>query len=428
MYGKSRYNWDKVSKNFQYDNENKKRLHIYFGRAKHTPDDLRPLVSLLKKASKIKDVSAYPYIGNFNSFINSSLQQCTVKFRYSDNIQAHSKYLKNYMVQKDKDEITKKPELFGNVSREEYIARMDKEKKTIYKNGKPKTRTTSRHFKWILSPEENLSEEVLKEYTKCFIKRLEEITGYKFVWQAAVHTNTKHNHVHVLINGVDMDGKNIKRFSKDVIKNYAREFSQEILTNICGYRSAELKKQARQNRIYAERFTEFDKQIRILCIKKEDDKYLGSIGKNCGDEIFKRLEFLESLNLVDVINGKFYVKKDFEEQLKAFGRYNTFRESKEFVKDGENMEVYSSEMGEIKGTIRKVYNMNDEDVWNNGVVLENEETGKSYYVPSFDPVYKKIGQTVKVVPKNKKDVGTYKTTFKDISVIKKNNGTWGYGD
>lgn len=428
MYGKSRYNWDKVAKQYSQENENKKRLRIYFGRAKHTPDDVRPLVNLLKKASHITYVSNYSNNYFHNSFINSSKQQCVVKFRYSDNIQAHAKYLKNYMVQKDKEEISKKPELFGNVSTDEYISRMDKEKKTFYKNGKMKTKTTSKHFKWILTPEENLSEEVLKEYTKCFIQRLEQITGYKFVWQAAVHQNTKHNHVHLLINGVDLNGKRIDRFSKDIIKNYAREFSQEILTNICGYRSNELKKQARTNRIYAERFTEFDKKIQSLCIKEKDSKFLGYIGKDCGDDIFKRLEYLESINLAEVIDGKFYIKKDFEERLKNYGKYNTFREAQSLVKNGEAMKLYLSEMGEIKGTIRKVYSMNDEDIWNNAMVIENEKTGESFFVPSFNPITLKPGQNIKVVPKKDPKGGVDRTTFKDIDIVKKDDGTWSYGD
>ncbi len=387
------------------------------------PDDLKPLVAFLKKAARqsYSSSSTFTSGSKHENFINSSKQQCTVKLRYSENLQAHAKYLKNYMVQKDKDEVSKKPELFGNVSREEYIKRMAKAEKNVYKNGKQKTIKTSRHFKWILSPEENLSEEVLKEYTKCFVQRLEQATGYKFVWQAAIHTDTAHNHVHLLINGVDMNGNVIKGFSKDLIKNYAREFSQEILTRMCGNRDPELKRKARANRCYAERWTEFDQVISDMCIKDKDKEYIGHIGKVDNKEIKTRLDFLQSLNLADIKDGKYYIKKDFEEKLRAFGRYNTFREAQSYVKNGENMKLYTKEMGNIKGTIRKVYSMNDEDIWNNGIVLENEETGESYYVPSFNPVNKKVGQHIKIVTK-KDEGGKEHIKFENIQAVENESG------
>lgn len=341
------------------------------------------------------------------------------------------KYLKNYMVQKGKNEVIDKPKLFGNVSQEEYIKRIAREKEAVNKRGKKKKVTRSRHYKWILSPEMNLDEAVLKEYTKCFVKRLEQITGYKFVWQAAIHQDTAHSHVHLLINGVDMNENIIKGFSKDVIQKYAREFSQDILTDMCGKRDAELKRKARSNRCYAERFTEFDEMLIKACEKDEkcnSTNYMGYINsKGISDlELQNRLDFLKSINLADMINGKYYLKKDFEQKLRNYGRYNTFRDAQSYVQNGYDMKLYTKDMGEIKGTIRKVYSMNDEDIWNNGIVLEDEETGAAYYVPSFNPVNKKVGDKIKVVIKSSEGNRRSQMKFEDIDKNKQdyNDRRW----
>ena len=39
-------------------------------------------------------------------------------------------------------------------------------------------------------------------------------------------------------------------------------------------------------------------------------------------------------------------------------------------------------MGEISGIVTNVYNMNDEDVWNNAVVIENKKENKAWYIPT----------------------------------------------
>ena len=39
-------------------------------------------------------------------------------------------------------------------------------------------------------------------------------------------------------------------------------------------------------------------------------------------------------------------------------------------------------MGEIDGVVTNIYNMNDEDVWNNAVVIENRKVNKAWYIPT----------------------------------------------
>ena len=149
-------------------------------------------------------------------FINQKEQFCVVKMNYSETKKNHLFFVDKYLQQKDKDEVIEKPELFGNVSYEEY-KEIIKNQTSNKKDKKSKKRKESkskqykfiksnRHYKFILSPELNLSKEQLKDFTQIFMRHVERELGRRFNWQAAVHTNTEHNHVHILVNGFDQDG------------------------------------------------------------------------------------------------------------------------------------------------------------------------------------------------------------------------------
>lgn len=322
------------------------------------------------------------------------------KFRFGETLDGHKQYLTKYMVQKNKDEVKNKPVLFGNVTKEEYLKRIYTEKKPVFKNGKMTWKKNSPYFKWILSPEKTLDDDVLQEFTKAFMTRLGQISGYEFMYQAAIHRDTAHPHVHIVINGVDMNGKVLKKrpFTKDVVKNYAREICQEVLTKFCGERDYELKQAAREHRITAERWTEFDQVIKDHLHITNEEGYCGYMKKPLDGEIKARLDFLEKLQLAEYKDNKYFLKSNFEEMLHVYGRYNTFRDAEKYVTNNSDLQFYKPEMGEIHGTVRHVYTMNDEEVWTNGVVLE-AENGKFYFVPSYNPIYDKEGSKVKISQK-----------------------------
>ena len=49
-------------------------------------------------------------------------------------------------------------------------------------------------------------------------------------------------------------------------------------------------------------------------------------------------------------------------------------------------ELYQGEAGKIRGIVKKIYNMNDEDVWTNAMVVEDPVTKKVWFVPLLRPV------------------------------------------
>ena len=408
-----RFDWKKVQAKYkEWGWEDEHYPRFYFANSKKRDDDVRRLVNVLRKANHHTEhfVGGSGSFGNHNSFINSKQQQCTVKFRYSDSLETHKKFLNYYMVQKNKDDVIDKPVLFGNVTTEEYlnnipVKKIPTDKKT--KSGKTIFKKQSRNYRWILSPEKQLDDEALKKLAENFVSRLGQMSGHNLMWQAAIHRNTSHPHVHIVINSVDMQGKTVKGFSPYVVKTFAREASQEILTDLCGERDAELRRVAREGRVTKERWTEFDQFIKDWKHETEEPGYCGYMNLMNDGEIKARLDHLTKLGLATYKNKRYYIKDDFENKLKTYGRYNTFRDAERYVPNGKDLKMYKPEMGEITGKILHVYSMNDEDVWNNGVVMQNEKDGSYFFVPSYNPVNKKEGDRVTVM-QQKADSGRMK--------------------
>ena len=335
------------------------------------------------KAVKDKHGSSF-YANTYKGFISQKEQFCVVKMNYSDTKKNHLFFLENYLQQKDKDYVTEKPEVFGNVSYEEYkeIIRNQTSNKT---DNKKKGTKLNRHYKFILSPELNLSKEQLKDFTHIFMRRIERELGREFNWQAAVHTDTEHNHVHILINGIDQDGIRF-RFPKEFIKNTCRKITSEILTNIYGYRTPEMMSEARRRRVFAERVTEFDEVILDKMEKLQDDKYCGKIKMTSDQELNTRLSWLKENGMADFSNGEYYIKKDMKRDLAAWGRYKQYKHAKNLFAENREYELYQGEAGKIRGIVKKIYNMNDEDVWTNAMVVEDPVTKKVWFVPLLRPV------------------------------------------
>ena len=351
------------------------RTKIRFAWVKRSHDDIRDLNQLLrqfkiKKPSRLASLPSFPK----PTFINIRSQICTVKLNYGSNRKSHLAFLHTYMPQNNKDAIAEKPELFGNIPLDEYKSKM-----------------TGRHFKWILSPETQLSSVELQAFTRLFVQRMEQQTGRTYDWQAVVHTDTSHNHVHLLVNGKDANGNSF-RFPRGFIKSFARENAQEILTQCYGERTREQIEAAKNRRLTASRFTEYDETISECLVRDTsiDERYEGFFPGRASDEIKIRLEHLKTLELADYTDGRYYIKKDWEASLRAIGRYNTYLDAKKYIGMYSRLRLYTSEDGLIKGKIKHIYSMNDEDVWTNAVVIENEKAKQAFYVPLSVQTFRKF--------------------------------------
>ena len=240
----------------KYSDEDK----IKFKKPVYVRDDLETLNRLLKTYSKTSSkkndytkLSGGGKRGNVFKFPEQN-QRVTFKMSYSNSIKSHDKYINYYMPQYNKEFVEDKPELFG-MSEEEY------EKYKVPLN-----------FKCIISPESN--DIKLETLVESFIKRVENQTGYKLCWRAAVHNDTEHRHAHVVINGKDKSGEDVF-FNKDTIQ-LMRLMCSNAATQMIGERTKEQIEAVLQNIDYVDSF-DFGEQIDDVLevhvlLKTDEDK------------------------------------------------------------------------------------------------------------------------------------------------------------
>jgi hypothetical protein len=187
-------------------------------------DDTRELLKLLRSLGRISKKKAPPSGNRHNGRggLFSREQLCVVKLNIGKTKDAHKKFINEYLPQKHKKEVSEKPALFSD----------EPVDGNFIKNYSDKM--TNKHFKFIISPEsQNVDCEVL---TKAVVKRIESATGYKLRWLSAVHTDTGHNHAHLLINGEDKDGRDVY-FDPVFVKETIRQISRDVCTKLAGPRT-----------------------------------------------------------------------------------------------------------------------------------------------------------------------------------------------
>lgn len=310
-------------------------------------------------------------------------QPCTVKMYYTESKEKHIEFLRNYMPQKNKKAVVEKPDLFNDkydVVPESEILKYESEADDL-------------GFKFIISPESQSVD--MKLMVRQFVKNLETITGHRFSWMAVTHTDTGHIHSHLLINGIDKRTKEKFRFEPAIVKNVARGLAMDICTNLVGSRSQEAIEAARSQLPYVKRWTKIDEHIESYYgytefkIPKIVDNAEYSASKVTTDDTeILRLNTLVQMGLAICYSKEkpplYYLEKGWKQKLRAIGRYNTYLDARGKLKlvSPYNLELYTGEMGEINGVVTNIYNMNDEDVWNNAVVIENRKVNKAWYIPT----------------------------------------------
>ena len=282
----------------------------------------------------------------FLNSVNQRDQRVMFKVSHSSSMQAHDKYLSTYMSQENKNEVLDKPRLFGTENSEYESAKVPE------------------HFKFIISPEnQNVN---LKVLASEFIRRVETMTGYKLLWQGAVHTDTAHRHAHICINGRDSNGKRVY-FQPEMIKRTMRETLSYIATQMVGERTEQEIISAQKNLVVARRWTKLDEEL---------EKYPGKISPHLlSPDMQNRLAFLSEMNLAVRKAGFYELEDDWKEVLVATGRYNTFFD--EYQKSGGKLELYSG--GGISGTVENVISFDKDESWNDALVIRSGES--LVYVP-----------------------------------------------
>jgi hypothetical protein len=168
----------------------------------------------------------------------------------------------------------------------------------------------------------------LKEHTRAFMDQVEKDLGTKLTWVAVDHYNTDNPHVHLLIRGIDENGKALD-IDSGYLKSGMRLRSKEIATNQLGHRTEDMAEYAREKQISSDRFTSLDKAI-----LKRGNTINGNIIFNLEERIpksdsarkyridlIRRLKKLESLGLAEKLNNnEWKLDHNFKENLQAIGK------------------------------------------------------------------------------------------------------------
>lgn len=402
-----------------FENRKKKKpwwhdLAIY-KKPKKTKDDMKYLLLLLyalnrnggRQKRKRGTKRAYGYYQTHeNGGPQSRLQRCIIKMSYATDKTKNVSFLKNYMRQADKDTVVDKPTLFSDDP-------ITEEMLTAYVNT-----ASDRFFRFIISPEKNgVPLDVL---TKELVKKMETRLGRKFRWFAAVHTDTEHHHVHLLIDGTDKDGAPIERLPYKMVTQDVRRYAQEILTTQLGFRTKD-EIRAQNEKLYtACRFTRLDKSLERHQNKLgilHDDKWLYTV-RFASTEEKKRLETLAELGIAarhESLPDVYYLEKGWTQKLLAANNHNTFLRARKELRftAPQNLELYTKG-AEIHGVVTKIYNPNWEDTWKGAYIVENKKLGRAWYVPvpSNREPKQILGQTVTIRNRTNENGFTYPVIVK----------------
>lgn len=311
---------------------------------------------------------------------SSKEQRCMVKMIYSDDKKGHLKFLTNYMPQLNKEDVEDKPVLFNAQSNDIGDDGIENYKQEM----------TDRHFKFIISPESN--DIPIRELVRSFMKWLENESNHKLMWVAVEHRNTAHPHAHILINGKDRQTKElIKRFERKLVSEAARQATSSICTKMIGPRTRAQILASMSNLPLAKRYTTLDGKIEDRAnifdkpITRDGNIWEASVVAN-NEDIEKRLDTLCQMGLArKFINAQrplYWLEIGWARKLRSIGRYNTFLDARKTLcyTSASNLQQYTNDAGAITGVITKQITMDDENVWNNAIVIEDKENGILYLI------------------------------------------------
>jgi type IV secretory pathway VirD2 relaxase len=119
-----------------------------------------------------------------------------------------------------------------------------------------------RQFRFIVSPEE-WRDVHLQAFTRELMVQVEKDLGRSLIWTAVNHHNTDHSHVHVVVRGVDRDGKEV-RFPRPYIEEDMRARAAQIMTRELGVRTEFDIDRQRSQEIGQERLTSIERRLAQL--------------------------------------------------------------------------------------------------------------------------------------------------------------------
>ena len=157
-------------------------------------------------------------------------------------------------------------------------------------------------FRLIVSPEDG-GELDLTAYVRRLMATLERDIGHKVEWAAVNHYDTSHPHAHVVIRGIDRDGREL-RIDRGYISTGLRWRAQELATEELGPRREVEIERALAREVTQGRFTALDRELERRgpehCVEVRTRARSSRIDESL---LIARLEHLEGLRLAERLSG-----------------------------------------------------------------------------------------------------------------------------
>jgi type IV secretory pathway VirD2 relaxase len=181
------------------------------------------------------------------------------------------------------------------------------------------TRPNERHqFRFIVSPED-AGELDLNLYVRRFMARVERDLGQRLEWAAVNHFDTEHPHAHVVLRGVDREGREV-RLPRQYVAHGLRARAQEIATEELGPRPERDLRRQRQREATLDRFTDLERALERRAVGDRIELGAGTRSRQSDALLVARLRHLERLRLAETTSsGSWALVSGWKEHLRELG-------------------------------------------------------------------------------------------------------------
>jgi type IV secretory pathway VirD2 relaxase len=185
-----------------------------------------------------------------------------------------------------------------------------------------RSRGDRHQFRFIVSPEDAVRLEDLRDFTRHFMAQMERDLETKLEWVAVDHWDTDNPHTHVVLRGKDQAGENLV-IGREYISRGMRIRAGELATSWLGPRTEREIRASLEHGLHQDRYTTLDRKLRDLI----DDG--GVIDLRVSDQVgglrdrallIGRVHHLQTLGLArQVDTGRWQLRADVEPTLQALG-------------------------------------------------------------------------------------------------------------
>lgn len=179
------------------------------------------------------------------------------------------------------------------------------------------------HFRIIVSPEDAADLSDLRDYTRDLARQMEADLGTRLDWVAVDHWNTDNPHIHMLVRGVDDQGRDLV-IARDYIGHGLRSRAEELASAELGPKPEHEIVRTLDREVTAERWTRLDTEIRMASdelgvVDLRPDRP-GPEDPRLRRLMIGRLQHLETMGLAaEAEAGQWVVADGSEEKLRALG-------------------------------------------------------------------------------------------------------------